>query len=1277
MIPSDAKTGDANTSDEPAADGQRAPYPGLRAFRREETDLFFGREDCIVSMVDRLAATRFLAVLGSSGTGKSSLVRTGLLDGLELGLMGKAGSRWRIVDFRPGGAPLKNLARRLLETDDDDGGTAPPEQDVDLLRAMLARGPRSIIEWCRAGHLADGTNLLLLVDQFEELFRYQSYAGREEAEAFVALLLESTHGKEFPIYGAITMRSEYLGACSLIDGLSETINAGMFLTPRMTRDQCREAIVGPAQVVGIDIEPGLVNRLLNDLANFAPWEESDAHEQLDRIMRRADQLPLLQYTLNRMWLRARERSRGERIVLKLPDYETIGGLSGALDAHANQIFDDLGKERWPIIEWVFRALTAGSTIADAVRQPTQFGDLVAVCGGDEPAVRAVVDAFRAPGVNFLVPESDSTHARLAHDTFVDISHESLIRQWRKLSAWLEKEAHAAQQWRRLVERYNADEVPTGRELANLIAWRAETHPNAAWAKRYGGDYEPVIAFLDRSQVAEQRQRNSRIILRTAAAVAMLCTAGLVLYLVQTNSNNNVLNKALITQREAEKREADARLAAAQKQIEDEKKQNFQTLSTFASSVIFNIAQKSKDADLGIAVAIANETLTLVRNQVKAYPDDNETQRLLSVTLNIYADVQLRANNVEAASKAAEESLAIVRKLTRIEPDNSLWQDDLALALVRVARVKVSRVPAAETTSANGSAQLEEARKLFEEATGIDRKLVAAQPKDEHALTNFQVHLASYGDLLARINRLAEARDIYMELVDIRRRLLALNPNNISWKRDLASALEKVGDVLRRLGDMAGADKAFAEEVKIDREVAAQLPNDTPSQQNLAFSLINAGDVKARSNELADARKLYEQALDLRRKVLAADPDNVPKMKSVSDVLDKVGNMARQLGDHAAARAAFNDELALDRKVSLRDAENTQWQKDLIWSLNRVGDLQRQLKEYPAALKTFQESMEIASKLLARDPQSVDRMQAVASMWDRIGGVKDQLNDKPGAQTAYEELVDLRRQIASRDPENNSWQKDISNALDKLGEILRQQNNIQGARRMFDEELAIDRRLALKDPDNIGWQADLVWSLNRVGDLQRQTGNLLDARRNYEEAVAIDRNLVEREPNSAQRYRKFSTDTNKLIDVMLDLKEFGEARKFYEAIFQSDLRWLKLAREQYSNSEGKNTLNDLTEVLGLVSWYALLSSRPQDAFDSATEALKLDGSKTWIKVNLGHAHLFLGRYDEAKKVYAAIKDLPTATEGRTFSWYIKDDYRIFRRVQIGTPDMARIEQELGI
>src|SRR5262249_60826472 len=115
----------------------------------------------------------------------------------------------------------------------------------------------------RAGHLPRGCNVLLLVDQFEELFRYQTYASRDEAEAFVALLVESVHSDEFPIYVTITMRSEFLGACALMPGLVEEINNGTYLTPRITREQCRDAIVGPARIGGAGVEQTPLNPLLN------------------------------------------------------------------------------------------------------------------------------------------------------------------------------------------------------------------------------------------------------------------------------------------------------------------------------------------------------------------------------------------------------------------------------------------------------------------------------------------------------------------------------------------------------------------------------------------------------------------------------------------------------------------------------------------------------------------------------------------------------------------------------------------------------------------------------------------------------------------------------------------------------------------------------------------------------------------------------------------------------------------------------------------------------
>jgi hypothetical protein len=497
----------------------RMPYPGLRSFRREESDLFFGREDSINTMVDRLAATRFLAVLGSSGTGKSSVVKTGLLEALDLGIMTHAGSSWRVVDFRPGSAPLANLARRLLETESSQLSAGVSDAEVELLRAFLVRGPRSIVEWCGDGHLQEHTNMLLLVDQFEELFRYQDYAGREVAEAFSALLLESARSERFPVYVALTMRSEYLGACALIDGLAEAISTGMFLIPRMTRGQCRSAIVGPAAVCDIKIEDALINRLLNDLAAFAPWDDGTSRDQLDRLVRRADQLPLLQYCLNRMFVRAQSEAHDGPVTLTLAEYERIAGLSGALNAHADEVLNSLGADNRATAESVFRALTEGTTVADATRRPTRLKELAEIADDNEAAVRTVVDAFRAPGCNILVPELDLQNPKpLDASAVVDISHESLIRQWKRLSEWLDKEARSVRQWRRLKDLFEDGRLMGSTELANVRPWLHAEKPNAAWMKRQGGDFSAIVKFVHKS---ERWHRRFAPLMMPVTFVAML------------------------------------------------------------------------------------------------------------------------------------------------------------------------------------------------------------------------------------------------------------------------------------------------------------------------------------------------------------------------------------------------------------------------------------------------------------------------------------------------------------------------------------------------------------------------------------------------------------------------------------------------------------------------------------------------------------------------------------------------------------------------------------
>ena len=431
------------------------------------------------------------------------------------------------------------------------------------------------MQWCEDGNLPEGSNLLVLVDQFEEIFRYQDYAGREKAEAFVAMLLESSRS-DVPIYVVITMRSEFLGACALMPGLAEQINTSLYLTRRMTRAECKAAIEGPAGVLDFDVEPRLVNRILNDLASFAPWDAETANSSLAQLARRADQLPLMQHVLNRLWQKASVAAeQSGRVVLRYDDYETLGGLRGAVDAHAAEIIAALPLEHHSEIETVFRALVTGNSISDAVREPRRVFELKDL--SDKPeSVLAVVDAFRSEGCNFLRPP---TPQELEDSTVVDLGHESLIRQWSDMERWLANEARATGIWRRLVSAAEAHEAGegdllSGLDLANARDWWVKEDPTPSWTKRKGGDFDVVQRFVDASiaaddaraaSMAAEAARAQRSLRMRAAAYLVLAAISIAAAIFAFSSRNDALaQRTAAVKAEAETKSAlaDATVARA-------------------------------------------------------------------------------------------------------------------------------------------------------------------------------------------------------------------------------------------------------------------------------------------------------------------------------------------------------------------------------------------------------------------------------------------------------------------------------------------------------------------------------------------------------------------------------------------------------------------------------------------------------------------------------------------------------------------------------------------
>ena len=513
----------------------RPPYPGLRPFQRDEADLFFGRNDCIDSMIHRLEETRFLAVLGASGSGKSSLVRSGLFMHLQAGLALKAGSRWTFVDVgHPGQMPYLELARALLAAQPKTSGTSAADEEAaaQALRTELFRGPQSLVAWWEKNRKHPEQNLLLFIDQFEELFGYSEVKERDNIELFIDFLLRAAKVSGFSIYVVMTMRAEFLGGCTLFSGLAEQINESLNLVPRMTRDQCEQAIRAPARGEAVQLDDLLVITLLNDMNTLAEWTKETAAEaapgappadeqsaammrQADLIARRADQLPLMQHVLNWMWtLKNQARSKPDEIIeLKFDDYQALGGLRGALGAHALEVMNTIGDD--VLVEKVFRALTAqptvltfGSAETSAVRRPRTLSQLAAETEASEPRIARIVDAFRAQGVSMLTPGPDVKLAGEldAERREITLSHECLIRQWPDLRAWIRDEAEKGRNWQELV--HDAKQAETRRDaLLHGLAldererwWKAKT-PTAGWAVRYGGEHAAAQRFLTRSNAA--------------------------------------------------------------------------------------------------------------------------------------------------------------------------------------------------------------------------------------------------------------------------------------------------------------------------------------------------------------------------------------------------------------------------------------------------------------------------------------------------------------------------------------------------------------------------------------------------------------------------------------------------------------------------------------------------------------------------------------------------------------------------------------------------------
>lgn len=581
------------------------PFPGLRAFRKSESHLFFGREENIAEVIAKLDSNHFVAIVGTSGTGKSSLIRAGVLPQIEGSSTNEGGCNWRVVSMTPGNAPIENLAQAISEHP----SLADAAGDLKSGLTELMHGSSLGLVQGMRPFLKKNDRLLLLIDQFEEVFRFaeENESSRAAYDQFVKLIIETVRQRDIPIYAILTLRSDFLGDCVAFEGLPEAINDGHYLVPRMTAAQMKRAITGPIDLARGKISPRLVQHITTDLG---------ANQ---------DQLPILQHAMMRCWdyWKMNELS-GEPMDIR--HFEAIGDLEKALSSHADEAYHKLSSSQKLLTEKIFKCLTTKQSDNRGVRRPMSLAHLARVTQGSQDEVLECLRPFREPGCNFILPGLDS---RSDADTIFDISHESLMRGWSRLAAWVNEEMESAEFFERIctaadLYQKGASALWRDPELQLALDWQEKQKPIKAWAELYDEDLDKALDFIITSQMAaveEKRKKTRRVRgIRFAVASFMVVISILAAWaMFQTNIANQKSGEAQVKSEEALAQKTEAEKAREEAQAASEEADMNRQLAQQQAEIAEDQARQAEEqkriAEQQRGLAVASELEAVNKQQL--------------------------------------------------------------------------------------------------------------------------------------------------------------------------------------------------------------------------------------------------------------------------------------------------------------------------------------------------------------------------------------------------------------------------------------------------------------------------------------------------------------------------------------------------------------------------------------------------------------------------------------------------------------------------------------
>jgi eukaryotic-like serine/threonine-protein kinase len=943
-----------------------SPYLGLRPFDREHATVFFGRERAEREITEALLrraeeGSGFILVLGASGSGKSSLVRAGLVPDLMAPGVVSGVSSWRCLVITPADLlpdPFAGLAKALLGKDALPELAAVGYRETEVAAQLRSGGAlasvplrlaleRVAAEDARAPSDLRRARLVLVLDQMEALFTSAAISD-EARKALDSLFAELA--RSGLVWVIATMRSDFFHRLVEMPEVADLAKGlGQFHLAPANAAEIEQIITRPAEVAGLSFEIDQTSGI--GLAAVIR----------DAAARDPGSLPLLSFVLDELY--RRDIEAGGRDLLTYRSYLALGGLEGAIARHAETLIDSLGADLAAALPGLLLALVeideiAGTATARTVRR----------AAFTEPAQAELAD--RLVAARLVIVDGIEANVTLR------VAHEALLAHWPRLARLIEEHRDFLIMRRRLqsdaaawhrAERHPDFLLPPGRRLAEaqeLLATRAAElgHEIVDYAEASSAADAERLAALQR-QKEEGLRRELRRSRRIAAIVSVFLLAALVaggIAWIERNSANKAAEEAAIAYGVALKQAAgNVRL------LVDAHKEG--AISTDVMQRLMEQAQATVNG-----LPRESNELTVARAQL---------MDVLSLAFVTIGDASTGQRFAESAAVLANRLLASSPKDPQLR---QLWVE------------AQGRLGEALFWKGNST----EALPVIRTAIQAAQALTSDRPDDPQVQRVLLEAYARHGDILKSLGDLEGAAVLETAWIERVEDLAKRQPENIEWLAALAAADIQHGQTLRQLNKLPEAAARYQAAVAISAKAVAQDPRNASYLEALTVSHEFYADVLMAQENLDEALAEFQIALGLAERLADGDSANFLWREIVEALHQRVGEVRLQRNEYAAALAEFAIYEKLTSQTLARAPTNGSLLYDETNALEKIGDALRAQGDLEGALAKYQESLKIAAELNSRGLGNHGWAKILAMSYQRLGMTQEAREKKQEALAQY-------------------------------------------------------------------------------------------------------------------------------------------------------------------------------------------------------------------------------------------------------------------------------------